>query len=474
MIPGTANETILERLLNYSENHRKQVLLVSGGFAAIVAFLDWAVPPISFGLLYMIPIMMASSLVPKSWILLIAIICSILREIYSPWFGNPDWQWRIFAAFWGFAGLGLAISELNRLRLAAVKLLDERERQSLLRFEAEERLRILVETSPLAILTLDHDGRIVLANESAQQMLGFENEPLTGKDVRPYLPVLARPLERKQGSANLRTLVECRGSRKDGEVFMAHIWFSTYRSMDGQAIAAVIWDASESMRDREHADLDSMFDISHILIGAMSHEIRNLAHAAVSAYGNLAELPGIKESKEFASLRSIVTALEKMAGSGLKLVMGRSQSTANLSAVFDEARIVLQPVFEENEIQASWKITGELPLVQADHHRLLQVFLNLARNSCRVLEKCSRRIVNVTAVGTNGMVAITFQDSGPGVADPSQMFRPFQSGAHEAGLGLYVSREILRAQGGDLRYEPSEAGACFVVELWPVDGERED
>jgi len=468
-----SNENFLERYLAYSSSHRKQILFISGLLFSVIAFLDWILPPVSLGLLYVVPTVMASSLLVRSQILISAAVCGVLREMFDPTSWSPEWEFRLVAGFLGFAAAGLSVSELNRLRLAAIKLLQEREQQSQLRHDAEEKLRVLVETSPLAIITLDQSGRIVLANESAQRMLSFDGGPLTGKDVRPFLPVLARLNERRSGGANLRTLVECHGRRMNGDMFLAHIWFSTYIGMEGPAVAAVIWDASESLRDREDADLDSMFDISHILIGAMSHELRNLAHAAVAAYDNLALLPGLTEHKEFVSLGAIASALEKMAGSGLQIVAGRSQSSASLNTVLDEARIVLQPAFEENEIQVIWDISEGIPLVQADHHRLLQVLLNLARNSCRELESCDQRLVTVTAREESGMVVVRFEDSGPGVSDPAKMFRPFQSGAHESGLGLYVSREILRANGGDLRYEPHEAGACFVVELWPVDGERE-
>ncbi|HYW42256.1 MAG TPA: hypothetical protein VE959_05330, partial [Bryobacteraceae bacterium] len=60
-----------------------------------------------------------------------------------------------------------------------------------------------------------------------------------------------------------------------------------------------------------------------------------------------------------------------------------------------------------------------------------------------------------------------------GVAQPEQLFKPFQPGAHAMGLGLYISRAILRASGGGLRYEKEPEGACFAVELWPVDNTRE-
>ena len=58
--------------------------------------------------------------------------------------------------------------------------------------------------------------------------------------------------------------------------------------------------------------------------------------------------------------------------------------------------------------------------------------------------------------------------AGPGVAHPELLFRPFQEVADVTGLGLYVTRALLRGFAGELRYEgvpASTAGACFTVEL---------
>ena len=41
------------------------------------------------------------------------------------------------------------------------------------------------------------------------------------------------------------------------------------------------------------------------------------------------------------------------------------------------------------------------------------------------------------------------------------------------GLGLYISRAILRAHGGGLRYDPDGPGSRFTVELWPVELENQ-
>jgi C4-dicarboxylate-specific signal transduction histidine kinase len=114
-----------------------------------------------------------------------------------------------------------------------------------------------------------------------------------------------------------------------------------------------------------------------------------------------------------------------------------------------------------------------LPLVQADHHSLLQVFVNLARNSMQALEGQPVREVRISVAVESDLVTIQFRDSGPGVAQPDELFRPFQAGARSVGLGLYISRAILRAHGGGLCYNPDGPGSCFTVELWPVEQQVE-
>jgi hypothetical protein len=48
------------------------------------------------------------------------------------------------------------------------------------------------------------------------------------------------------------------------------------------------------------------------------------------------------------------------------------------------------------------------------------------------------------------------------------LFEPFQQGADATGLGLYLSRALLRSFRGDLRYDPTVPGCSFVIELMVV------
>ena len=113
-------------------------------------------------------------------------------------------------------------------------------------------------------------------------------------------------------------------------------------------------------------------------------------------------------------------------------------------------RILIETTYHESEINVEWDIQEPLPLVWADRYGLVQVFLNLAKNSQRAMMSTETKRLRIAASEENGNVAIRFEDTGIGVASPENLFRPFQPGAKSSGLGLYVSRAIMRSFGGEL------------------------
>jgi len=482
--------TKLDRFLEYAESHRFVIHGVAAVLIFVIAWLDWLVPNFSVGFLYLLPVLLSSATLNTKQIVGLALFCAYMREAFDPLQSNPvnplPFVWnplhwapgtggRLLVIATGFTMTGFFVAELNQRRQLLGSHLKELKEQVQRREEAEMRLRILIETSPLAILTLDRDGRVLLSNKSAGQLLGFDQDSLEGEQVAPYLPILNRLLHSDRSGKNMRTSVECRGNRRSGEVFLAHVWLSTYRTSQGPGLAAVVWDASENLRDREGSGLDSMMATSRVLIGAISHEIRNLASAAASAYSALAETPSgrLAGSEHYQALGTLIGGLEKIASSGLRVASDREAAVADMGTVLDETRVVIEPAFKEAGIRVAWEVPGNLPLVQADRHSLLQVFINLARNSLRALEQSEHKEVRISAALECDLVVVRFRDSGPGVPHPDELFRPFQQGSQAVGLGLYISRAILRAHGGGLRYEPEDSGSCFAVELWPVENQIE-
>jgi signal transduction histidine kinase len=133
--------------------------------------------------------------------------------------------------------------------------------------------------------------------------------------------------------------------------------------------------------------------------------------------------------------------------------------------VLDDLRIVIEPDWREIDGRIVWDIPPQIPAVLGERHGLLQAFLNLAKNSHRAVHNAPARELRIV-VSVEGRAAVArFEDTGAGIGDPSRLFEPFQSGADGSGLGLYVSRAVVRSYGGDLRFEARPQGACFLVEM---------
>ncbi len=101
-----------------------------------------------------------------------------------------------------------------------------------------------------------------------------------------------------------------------------------------------------------------------------------------------------------------------------------------------------------------------------DSQQLTQAIVNLLLNALEASPNGG--VVHVRALLRNGMARVEVEDQGSGL-DPDQqehLFEPFfTTKPAGTGLGLAVSRELMRGQGGDLLYVASETGARFVVEL---------
>jgi signal transduction histidine kinase len=450
--------------LLYSPQNRARALAAAATLVAVVASVDWVIKPnFSLNFLYLFPIMLAGGFLSRWQIGALGVCCAVLGELFSP-FPQADAATRMAMMSVAFTGTGLFVSELVHKRQLVVEHLQQLTEQIRHREDAEQQIRILIESSPAAIVTVDSSGSIDLANNAAGQLLAT-GRSLEGEPIRNYLPAL-ESVARGHRSQSFRTTMQCKGQRGDGEVFLAAIWFSTYKTLSGPKLAAIIVDLSEDLRDREDLSLNHLLKNTRILMSAMSHEIRNLC-GAVSAVGrNLARVAGLAGNQDFEALQTLIQGLEKIAS--LELQASPEDQGIAVIEVLDELRVLIEPSFREADMAVHWQIASSLPLVWADSYGLLQVFLNLARNSQRAIGTRPRRDLTIAASAEEDSVVIRFEDTGVGVPFPEQLFRPFQPGADGAGLGLYVSRAIVRSFRGELRYEARAAGCCFAVVLAPL------
>lgn len=450
-------------LLDSPGARARAVAVVTPCFFAIAAVDNHFEQQLSLGFLYLFPILALALFASRAWIVLVALASGVMREAFgiAPW--ADDALTRMAMGSLAFLGTGLFVSELARNRRRVMEHARELGLQVALRETAQEDLRVLVESSPAAIFTLDGSGRVLLANDAAHALLGCEPGALAGRAIKEHLPALTSALERPAGQ--IRTSMECIGRRRSGDVFLAHIWFSTYRTPAGPRLAAITLDASEQLRDREELGLGSVASASRVLFAAVSHEVRNLAASAAVAHANLARTAGLADNADFQALGSLVAGLRQIAAAELRLGTSPPVDAIDPGPVLDELRIVLTPALREVGATLDWRVAGELPAVLADRHGLQQIFLNLGQNAQRELAGSPEKRLTIAVTSEPEHVRVTFEDTGPGVAHPEALFRPFLAGGPRTGLGLFVSRTLARSFAGDLLYEPLPSGSRFVVRL---------
>ncbi len=448
----------------YSRKNQTSFLIAAAILIVVIATIDWLTKPyISIGFLYLFPIMLIAGFLPRWQITVVALVCAVLQEVFSNLPSNEAIT-RLLMASAGFVGTSLFVSEIIRNRQMALEHIEEVETHTKLRQEAEEQLRILVDSSPAAIVTIDSSGRIVLANDAAQTLFASEDTPIVGQSIAQFLPALQSALQ-TQRSTHFRTELRCRGKRKNGEVFLGAVWFSTYVTSQGSRLAAIIVDLSEDLRDREDLSLDHLLKSTKILMGAVAHEIRNLCGAVLAVHKNLSRLPALQDNEDFRALGLLIDGLEKLSELELLPPLDQTLPSVELTTLLDELRVLIEPIYQEAGAKILWHLQDNLPLVIGDRYGLQQAFLNLARNSQRAMELTEQKQLRISSEIESGTVIIRFEDTGVGIPPQYQLFKPFQAGANATGLGLYISRAILRSFGGELRFEPRAEGCCFAVNL---------
>ena len=469
---GSEKVGAIKLLLRHLGENPRAALIFAGILTAMIGLVDWwVVGNVYFGTFYVFPMLLAGAVLPCWQIALAAMFCTVLGELFDPFPFDPIISLSQGALlFLALAGTGMVSRSVTISRKMEQENRQRVEKEVAARREAEEQLEFLIQTSPVAIVVMSGSGEILIGNSAAARLFRVGAGDLVGRNISRYIPTLGNVPSVEDTNQTFRTEMQCRGQRDNGDIFLANVFFSTYRTAIGPRLAALVVDTSENFRDRAEYGLEQLMAGSRILVGAVSHEVRNVCGAIGVIYQNLARSGSLAKNQDFEALGSLVEALNKIASMELRQSTGSLEAKVlNLNEILDEARIVLEPYCAESDITVNWKVPERLPYVWADRHALLQVLLNLAKNSRRALEGASLKRIGVSVTIEHGIVAIRVTDTGPGIVSAEKLFQPLQKGAEATGLGLFLSRAFMRSLRGDLRYDSDVPGCCFVIELAIAD-----
>jgi two-component system, LuxR family, sensor kinase FixL len=183
------------------QRNRTRALLVSGVLVLAIAIVDWWTKPyFSLGFLYLFPIMLAAGSLPRWATVGLGVACALLSERFSN-LDPSDTKIRFGFEALALCGCGLLTSEVIRNRRLSL--------------ETQERIRVLVETSPAAIVTIDERGFIELANRAAAELMASHDGELIGQPIAAFLPELHHALRGEEGP-QFRTSMQCRATEATG------------------------------------------------------------------------------------------------------------------------------------------------------------------------------------------------------------------------------------------------------------------
>ncbi len=391
-------------------------------------------------------------------------------------------------------------SRLEKLVPAVQRALKEAAERNHLReiqealHRSEERFRLLVQSiRDSAIYIVDLGGMVTSWNTGAERIFGYTEQEAIGLLVRGFF----RPEDvQEHGYERLIRMTEEKGRaeqelwqvRKDGSCFWANLILTPLPGIHG--FAAITQDITERQRRaqelecsrQERARMQEKF-LSHI-----SHELRTPITTIVDFSSLLAEgIAGAvsKEQKEY--LEIVLRAANQLAimvNSLLDLTrtdwrrLPVMQECVQLEKLIAEVGEAFAAAAASKNIDLCTGNLPPLPLVFGDPSRITEVLTNLVDNAIKYSPAGSR--VEVTAEHQEGepdLVGVRVSDNGCGIEPQHQshIFERFYrvSEARDSfpgglGPGLYISREIVKAHGGELSLSFKEGPGCTFHFTLPV------
>jgi two-component system sensor histidine kinase/response regulator len=329
----------------------------------------------------------------------------------------------------------------------------------------------LVQTSPVAIVTLDLLGNIVSCNPAFEMLFGYWQDEAVGRALDPLVSVdegarrLAAELTNTSLGGSIVHMLATR-RRKDGTAVEVEL-FGSPVTVSGQRIGAVgiYHDVGELVRARREAEQADR--AKSAFLANMSHEIRTPMNGVIGMIELTMDTSLSDEQRDFLSTaRESAEALLTLLNDILdfsKIEAGRLE----LEVLDFNLRTSVEGVAETLAIRADAKglemacsVQDSCPAyVRGDPGRLRQVLVNLTGNAVKFTERGEvvMRVELESETDTQATVRFAVADTGIGipVEQAARLFERFVQGDETTtrkyggtGLGLAISRELVEMMGG--------------------------
>ncbi|MGB7062268.1 MAG: ATP-binding protein [Candidatus Zixiibacteriota bacterium] len=344
------------------------------------------------------------------------------------------------------------------------------------------------------LITIDAAGRIVYFNRAAEEILGYSEADVKGRNCRDAfrqrMPQLAERITRavKFNQENSRGLlyIEDKNKRKIPIGISTSILGDREKGVRG--VIAIFQDISEAMRlEEKMRTADRLAAVGELSAG-IAHEIRNPLASISGSVEVLGEELSLTEEnrklldlivKETGRLNRIVTDFLNYARVGPSLL-----SKVELARLIDDVIEIARkhPSFEEN-ISIRKLFSSRAEYVLGEENQIKQILLNLLVNAMesmegrwgeilitdRTLDQLNQFYFKGEEPLESEWVPVAIVDQGKGMSEEQKekIFSPFYSAKKNGtGLGLAIVQRLVNNLGGRIEFRSEKGkGSAFVVYL---------
>ena len=373
------------------------------------------------------------------------------------------------------ASLGSTLAETNRSR---GRLLAEKETA----FEQLEELQAAILRSlPAGLMTVDEEGRVRYANESALVILRQRMRDVVNAPLRDVVPSFAEPWSvlLKDGKVpNPRHRFEGNFTRPDGSTLRLGFSFAplSSRPEDDSGLIVVFQDVTDIVRLKEAVERAERLATVGKLAAGLAHEVRNpLASMCASVDVLKASLdPPESMRRLMNNFVNEADRLNKLITDFLDFAKPRELDLNATDVSTLVSRVVEIFKYEAMMQECEFAVSLEPGLVAvADSDALRQVIWNLARNAAQAMSGDRGRL-SVTTRSSEDFADIVVGDSGAGIDREKlkRIFDPFfTTKPGGTGLGLAIAHSIVEAHGGAILVTSVEGeGTEFTIRLPRTEG----
>jgi len=357
--------------------------------------------------------------------------------------------------------------------------------------ESDERFRLLVDSvTDYAIYLLDVEGNITSWNVGAERIKGYRTEEVLGRHFGIFYTDESRANDhpaRELAAAAAAGRYEEEGwrVRKDGSIFWANVVITAVRDAAGElrGFAKVTRDITERREmleelERQAVELRAANDLLGRVaqertqfLAVTAHELRTPVTVVNGFATTLRDhWDRLSDHDRIEMVAALSRGGERLARLVEELLTASRLEAGALevhATDFDLAQVIGEVVTDVGG-PSGVTITADVEtcIVHADRGRVQQMLTNYVTNALRY----GRPPIAIATAAVSGAVELRVSDGGDGVRGDllPRLFGKFARGSSEqgTGLGLFIVRELARAQGGDAWYEQrAGGGACFALRL---------